>query len=756
MQQAAEARFLAGQHDDDEEEEEDEDRDEDEDEEGNGKQGLQSRRRAAIADEDLQEGPSAIPTESIQDQAVSDDDEYDATPSRSTSKGTQRAANRKSRSSMGRPRGRPRKVTVVHSNREDEADDDFSAPFSRAKAEDDENDSQASGSDEEGEEDDAEDEPTSSGRRGAVRGRGRGRGRGRPRGSGTARGRKRYAQETDEDEDDDEEVAEDPADALPPFKKRHSRARGFRLVVDNGQTALQRFDSESEDEATKEASLQRGRGRGRPRGRGRGRGRPGRPRRAGLPAVRIIEDSEDEDSADDRPRPKGPPPFDEPAEVPPAEVYRAKIGGKIWTLNSDELVLPDDPDGEKKIDHLGRCLGGRQWKPASFTSSLRVDPHKVYFLAVDAARACGFRDSLTFFRSDTRLIRINLLQQEKDDLIATGRLHSQQRGRNVTFVGARNVYKIFGAKVIKNGRNVIDDYYESAARAKLEKSGKADTAGQLLPDEDPRSHEQRRRDTDRERDRTRRPPDAINHVTTDAGGRMVNTIFGDSGASPFMRSLNHPSRRMAQMRADLSEENWLIEMSRNVQGMNRELAENRLERLMKFRRWDEGVDETMKQQKLVQQQQQKEEEEATAQAAAAMEVDEADMSALDAQRAAAARVAASTKRDRAQEIYDHDGSGPVGLYDPVTNLPHFSLFTQPRKARFEKLAPRPVFADHEDLHMESKRAVLGGSKVGSGAFGVATWRTDMSLAGGPVELKQRDARTACLMAGAGGEDVNYD
>lgn len=90
------------------------------------------------------------------------------------------------------------------------------------------------------------------------------------------------------------------------------------------------------------------------------------------------------------------------------------------------------------------------WKCSPFTSTLRSNPHKVYLMSVDAARATGFRDSLTFFRSNLNLIKLSLLQQEKDDLIAAGRLNGQLRGRNVTIVAARNVFKLFGAKCVKS------------------------------------------------------------------------------------------------------------------------------------------------------------------------------------------------------------------------------------------------------------------------------------------------------------------
>ncbi|PWN31168.1 hypothetical protein BDZ90DRAFT_205490, partial [Jaminaea rosea] len=368
-----------------------------------------------------------------------------------------------------------------------------------------------------------------------------------------------------------------------------------------------------------------------------------------------------------------------------------KVGGQVYGWDCDELVLPSDSDGEQKIDKLGRLLGGREYKMPSFTSTLRANPHKVYFLAVDAARAVGFRDSLTFFRSDVRLIRINLLPQEREDLIAAGRLHGQQKGRNVTFVAARNMFKIFGAKTVRNGRAVVDDYYEAEARAKLEKLGRADKAGQLVPDTDVRRAAERRRDDDRTRDRTRRPPDSFDYVSSDAQGRMVKTVFGDNGASPFMRSRNWPQRRQNQHRADLSEENWLLEMSRNVVGMNRELAENRLERLVRFQRAGGERDAEM---------------------ASSLHHDGDDHDGDgDGDESGTA------KRSRPSDLAAHH-LPPLGLYDPTTNTPHYALATQPKKARIDKLAARPLLPGIKDSGGDGRPVVGGESKVGTNAWGI--------------------------------------
>lgn len=44
------------------------------------------------------------------------------------------------------------------------------------------------------------------------------------------------------------------------------------------------------------------------------------------------------------------------------------IKGKEYTVGDDELVLPDDPKGDTKVDAEGRLLGG-EWDIVLFANS---------------------------------------------------------------------------------------------------------------------------------------------------------------------------------------------------------------------------------------------------------------------------------------------------------------------------------------------------------------------------------------------------
>lgn len=71
-------------------------------------------------------------------------------------------------------------------------------------------------------------------------------------------------------------------------------------------------------------------------------------------------------------------------------------------------------------------------------------------LSIDAARACGYRDSLYFFRRNKELVKLNLAGSEKEYLIGEGHLPIGLRTRSVTMIAVRNVFKLQGAKMLKS------------------------------------------------------------------------------------------------------------------------------------------------------------------------------------------------------------------------------------------------------------------------------------------------------------------
>ncbi|CAI5030255.1 CGH_1_HP_G0101370.mRNA.1.CDS.1 [Saccharomyces cerevisiae] len=54
----------------------------------------------------------------------------------------------------------------------------------------------------------------------------------------------------------------------------------------------------------------------------------------------------------------------------------------------------------------------------------------------------------------------------KNDLIDRGVLPYSYRNRQIALVTARGVFKEFGAKIIRGGKHITDDYYASELRTK--------------------------------------------------------------------------------------------------------------------------------------------------------------------------------------------------------------------------------------------------------------------------------------------------
>ncbi|CAI4035566.1 hypothetical protein SMKI_13G2160 [Saccharomyces mikatae IFO 1815] len=134
------------------------------------------------------------------------------------------------------------------------------------------------------------------------------------------------------------------------------------------------------------------------------------------------------------------------------------------TVVNEEYVLPDDPEGETKITADGDLLGGREFLVRTFT--LTEKGNRKFMLATEPARIVGFRDSYLFFQTHPNLYKFILNQTQKNDLIDRGVLPYSYRNRQIALVTARGVFKEFGAKIIRGGKYITDDYYASELRTK--------------------------------------------------------------------------------------------------------------------------------------------------------------------------------------------------------------------------------------------------------------------------------------------------
>ncbi|KAH3665801.1 hypothetical protein OGAPHI_003989 [Ogataea philodendri] len=135
--------------------------------------------------------------------------------------------------------------------------------------------------------------------------------------------------------------------------------------------------------------------------------------------------------------------------------------GNPIKIKDDEVITPEDKNGEAKVTKQGNLLGGRQYKCRIFKVPQRGE--KYYMIATEAARLVGYRDSYFLFQKHRRLFKITLGDAEKLDLIANGVLPNSFKTRTIFLVTARSIFKEFGSKIVVNGKQVDDDYYEEKA-----------------------------------------------------------------------------------------------------------------------------------------------------------------------------------------------------------------------------------------------------------------------------------------------------
>jgi chromatin structure-remodeling complex protein RSC7 len=122
----------------------------------------------------------------------------------------------------------------------------------------------------------------------------------------------------------------------------------------------------------------------------------------------------------------------------------------------DEVELPEDPEGETKVDKMGHLQGGREYRCRTFTVYGRGE--RLYMLSTEPARCVGFRDSYLFFTKHKRLFKIIIDENEKRDMIERELIPHSYKGRAIGIVTARSVFREFGAQIIVGGKRIIDDY----------------------------------------------------------------------------------------------------------------------------------------------------------------------------------------------------------------------------------------------------------------------------------------------------------
>jgi len=165
--------------------------------------------------------------------------------------------------------------------------------------------------------------------------------------------------------------------------------------------------------------------------------------------------------------------------TPQANRVAIDKAGNLMDVVNDEVALPEDPEGETKVDKNGVVQGGREYRVRVFTLLDRGD--RLYMLSTEPARCTGFRDSYLFFTKHMQLHKIIIDENEKKDLIARDLIPHSYKGRAIGVVTARSVFREFGARIIVGGRKVVDDYYAQAARDRGDIEGELADPHDRLP-----------------------------------------------------------------------------------------------------------------------------------------------------------------------------------------------------------------------------------------------------------------------------------
>lgn len=437
-----------------------------------------------------------------------------------------------------------------------------------------------------------------------------------------------------------------------------------------------------------------------------------------------------------------------PPEKPAPRILRS-IGGNDYWYTEDELEIDDDVRGDQKVDMHGNLLGGRCYKMPTFTSSLRHDREKVYMLSIDAARGAGYKDSLYMFRRNLLLVKLTLEQDEKERLITEGKLAANSRSRSVTIVAARNVYKLFGAKVLVNGKHVEDDYYEDKARRYC--TDRKIEPGTICTVEDEGQFD----DVDLI---------GLTNSGPNFGTKFLSRAVGgwayDIGAALFSPATTYATKR-ALLSQNITHENWLNVYAREVQGTNDEIA------YLKRLRMEEAHAVLVKAESAgVKKNKNKSQPQSQANTPK-KEDDDVKMEGVEMSNDGSSVLSSMPQEvstpgtPQPQQVYTPRPPPPskkkkekyvmpiepkfqdvmtkdLGRLDLYTNTPHRTLAHQSTNASWEKVSAGP-----EIEGLDRHKQYIGGSKLGTQGFSLASisWELDGSTLSSDKDKRDRAVNT---------------
>lgn len=186
------------------------------------------------------------------------------------------------------------------------------------------------------------------------------------------------------------------------------------------------------------------------------------------------EEEEDEEENQNTPKPGASPAPSAPKKMPKKHKRRGRKpivqagldgfyddDGNLINISNDEVVMDEDPKSIEKVDENGVLKGDRKYRINTFTVLGQGD--RLYMVSTEPARLVGFRDSYLLFKTHHNLFKKVCTDAEKMDLIERHIIPNSYKGRSVNLVTARSIFREFGARILKDGKKVIDDFWEQRA-----------------------------------------------------------------------------------------------------------------------------------------------------------------------------------------------------------------------------------------------------------------------------------------------------
>ncbi|CAH2351247.1 chromatin structure-remodeling complex subunit RSC7 [[Candida] railenensis] len=218
--------------------------------------------------------------------------------------------------------------------------------------------------------------------------------------------------------------------------------------------------------------------------------------------------------------------------------------GNQLNVVDDEIVMDnEDPKGQEKVDKNGNLIGDRVYRMKTFT--LLGHGEQLYMVSTEPARLVGFRDSYLLFKTHKWLFKKVCTHEEKMDLINRHIIPNSYKGRSVNLVTARSIFREFGARIIKDGRKITDDFWEQRARDRGDVEGEYADPAELY---------------------------MTKYMTSGLGLGGANQDNGGSGTPPVANSAALASSALVKYQTD---QTWMYQIVMQTLGYNRRLQDDR-------------------------------------------------------------------------------------------------------------------------------------------------------------------------------------